>query len=328
MLFKSKDFCIHFCDSMKIGFYVFLTLLLFGCTVNNRKPQTVTLENQYLKVKIKSTGAEMISIQSLKDGLEYLWQGDSITWSDHAILQFPIIGNLKNNSYQFKEKNYKMMSHGFARISQFDILESTKDKVVFQLKSNDSTKVLYPFEFTFLVTYQLVEKSIKVSFNIHNNDNQEMYFSLGYHPGFNCPLTANEIMNDYYLQFSDIESSDRLIMKDNIIDSIQESYLVNANTIQLTKDLFQNDAIILKNINSTKLSLKSKQNNKSVTLAFGKVPYLGIWSPKKLGNFICLEPWFGIPDIQKATGKLEEKEGVMQLNQKKSFEWDCTININ
>jgi galactose mutarotase-like enzyme len=328
MLFKPKDFSVRFYDSMKIGFYVFFLFLIFGCNMSDNKPRTVTLENQYLKVKVKSTGAEMISIKSIKDDLEYLWQGDSITWSDHAILQFPIIGNLKNNNYQYKGVNYEMMSHGFARISQFDIVELAKDKVVFQLRSNEATKVRYPFEFTFLVTYQLVEKSVKVSFKVHNNDNKEMYFSIGYHPGFNCPLTADESMNDYYLQFSDKESSDRLLMKDNIIDSIQKGYLVNADTIPLTKDLFQNDAIILKNISSTKLSLKSKKNNKSVTLAFGKVPYLGIWSPKKLGNFICLEPWFGIPDVQKTSGKLEEKEGVMQLNQQKSFEWDCTININ
>lgn len=325
-LFQPKYFRLRFYGS--IAFYVLLPLLLVGCASNDNTLRTVTLQNQYLKVEAKSIGAELISIQSLQDEIEYLWQGDSITWSDHAIVQFPIIGNLKNDSYQFKGVNYKMMSHGFARISEFNILERTEDKVVFQLISNASTKIYYPFEFTFLVTYQLVEKSIKVSFAVLNNDKQEMYFSLGYHPGFNCPLTADESMKDYYLEFSDTESSDRLLMKDNLIDSIQEDYLASTRTIQLTKDLFENDAIILKNISSTNVSLKSKRNNKSVTLAFGKVPYLGIWSPKQLGNFVCIEPWFGIPDTQKASGNFEEKEGVMQLSQNMSFEWDCTITIN
>lgn len=303
-------------------------LLLFGCTTNDNIPATVTLENQYLKVKVKSIGAEIISIQSIEDDVEYIWQGDSITWKDHAIVQFPIIGNLKNNSYQFNGVSYEMMSHGFARISEFAILERSEDHVVFQLKSNASTKVYYPFEFTFLVTYQLIEKSIKVSFSVLNDDKQEMYFSLGYHPGFNCPLTKDESMNDYYLQFSDKESSDRLLMNSDLIDSIQENYLVNTSTIPLTKNLFENDAIILRNVSSTSVSLKNTRNNKSATLTFGKVPYLGIWSPKQFGNFVCIEPWFGIPDTQKTSGDFENKEGIIQLKPNLSFAWDCTININ
>jgi galactose mutarotase-like enzyme len=328
MSFQLKDFWVRFYGLMSIGFYVFFPLLLFGCTPNDTIPETVTLENQYLKVKLKSIGAEIISIQSIQDDVEYIWQGDSITWKDHAIIQFPIIGSLKNDSYQFNGVNYEMMSHGFARISEFAILERSEDKVVLQLKSNASTKVYYPFEFTFFVTYQLIEKSIKVSFSVLNNDKQEMYFSLGYHPGFNCPLTKDESMNDYYLQFSHKEFSDRLLMKDNMIDSIQEGYLESRSTIQLTKDLFQNDAIILKNISSTNVSLKNKLNNRSITLAFGKVPYLGIWSSKQLGNFVCIEPWFGIPDTQKTSGNFSEKEGIMQLSQNTSFKWDCTIKIN
>jgi galactose mutarotase-like enzyme len=327
-IFQPKGFSARFYCSVSIAIYVFSPLLLVGCTLNHNTPQIVTLQNQYLKVKAKSTGAELVSIQSLEDEVEYLWQGDSITWSDHAIVQFPIVGNLKNGSYEFKEANYEMMSHGFARITQFEILERSQDKVVFQLKSNASTMVYYPFEFTFLVTYQLAGKSVIVSFNVHNNDKQEMYFSLGYHPGFNWPLTENERMNDYFLQFSNKESSDRLLMKDNVIDSVQEDYLASTSMIPLTKDSFKNDAIILRSISSTSVSLKNKQNNKSVTLAFGKVPYLGIWSPKQLGNFVCIEPWFGIPDTKNASGNFEEKEGMMQLNQNASFNWDCTIYIN
>lgn len=328
MLFQLSVFGNCFCGFMNIKFYVFMLLVFFGCTSNDNIPRTVTLENKYLKVKMKSMGAEMISIQSTQDEVEYLWQGDSITWKDHAIVQFPIIGNLKNDSYQFNEENYIMMPHGFARISEFTILERSKDKVVFQLKSNAATKIYYPFEFTFLVTYQLIENSIKVSFSVQNDDKQKMYFSLGYHPGFNCPLIKDESMNDYYLNFSNEESSDRLLMEENLIDTIQEGYLENKSTIQLTKDLFQNDAIILRNINSTNISLKNKRNNKSITLEFGKVPYLGIWSPKQLGNFVCIEPWFGIPDTKKASGDFKEKEGMMQLNHNTSFKWDCTININ
>lgn len=37
----------------------------------------ITLENEFLVVKAKFEGAELISIVSKKDNMEYLWQGDT-----------------------------------------------------------------------------------------------------------------------------------------------------------------------------------------------------------------------------------------------------------
>jgi len=311
----------------RIILILLIALCIVSCTSNHKEVRTVTLKNDYLEVIANKKGAELISIKLLEDNTQYLWQGDSITWSDHAIVQFPIIGNLKNGEYYYNDLIYKMMSHGFARTSNFKITEQSKDKVVFQLKSNTTTKELYPFDFTFKITYRLEKKTIKIIFDILNEDEKEMYFSLGYHPGFNCPLKVGENMEDYYLEFSEIEEVNRLIMKDNLIDSIQKNYLLD-NKIQLHKTLFQEDAIILKDIKSASVSLKNKLNDKSVTVSFGDVPYLGLWSPKKFGDFVCIEPWYGIPDIKNTTGDISQKKGIITLPQKDSYKWECEITIN
>lgn len=307
---------------------VVLTIFFISCTSKKESNQLVTLKNQYLKVVAKKNGAELISIKLLEDDTEYLWQGDSITWSDHAIVQFPIIGNLKQDKYLHNNELYNMMSHGFARISDFEIVEKSADKVVFQLQSNVKTKALYPFEFVFQVTYRLEKKSIKILFDVINTDENEMYFSLGYHPGFNCPLKVGEKMEDYYLEFSDNESADRLLLKDNLIDTLQANYLKNLSVIPLSKSIFKEDAIILKDISSTSLTLKNNLNNKSVKVSFGNVPYLGIWSPKEYGDFVCIEPWLGIADSKNGNGILKDKEGVIKLSKQKRFRWECSISIN
>ncbi len=313
---------------MKNLFPIVLLVMFFGCKKNVKGEQTVILENAYLKVKAKKIGAELISIQSLKNQIEYLWQGDSITWADHAILQFPFIGNLKNDQYEFNGKQYEMMSHGFARISDFEVVDKSSNKVVFQLKSNRDTHKRYPFDFVFRLSYELKENVIRVIFNVENTGDSEMYFSLGYHPGFNCPIKIGEKMEDYYLEFSQEESVDRLLMKDNLIESLQSDYLSGVSKIPLSKAIFQEDAIILKDISSTSLSLKNVLNDKSVTVTFGDVPYLGIWSPKKYGDFVCIEPWFGIADFSDSNSILQDKEGIMQLSQQKEYHWECNITIN
>lgn len=310
-----------------IGLFV-LAIVFTTCNSNKTENQLIILRNEYIKVVAKKNGAELISVKLLEDNTEYLWQGDSITWSDHAIVQFPIVGNLKQQTYLHNSESYQMMSHGFARVSDFEIIEKSANKVVFQLQSNVKTKALYPFDFLFKITYRLKGKSIEILFEVINTGDDEMLFSLGYHPGFNWPLNKGEKREDYFLEFSHNESSDRLLLKDNLIDTLQLNYFSNLRKLPLSKSIFKEDALILKDLSSTSISLKNKRNTKSVKVNFGKVPYLGIWSPLKNGDFVCIEPWHGIADSKRSTGILEDKEGIIKLPIKKNYKWQCSITIN
>lgn len=313
---------------MKKIFLGLILLILLGCSDGLGGIETVILQNDYLRVVAKQKGAELTSIKLLEDGTEYLWQGDSITWGDHAIVQFPIIGNLKNGTYTYHGQTYEMMSHGFARLSAFQIVELSKESVLFELRSNKSTMEMYPFDFALQVGYHLQGKSINVSFEVLNKGEKDIFFSLGYHPGFNCPFIPDERMSDYYLEFPKEESANRLVMRDNLIDSIQDHYLTNTHILKLGKQIFQEDAIILKEVRSTSIALKNTQNSKSVIVDFGHTPYLGIWSPKKHGDFVCIEPWLGIPDKTHASGHLHQKDGMILLPDKESFNWSCKLTIN
>ena len=83
-------------------------------------------------------GAQMMHLQST-DGVEYLWQGDPAFWPDRAPTLFPFIGRLTNNSYRYFGKTYAMGIHGFAAASEFEVVESGKDRLVLELKSAKET---------------------------------------------------------------------------------------------------------------------------------------------------------------------------------------------
>ena len=308
--------------------FVFAGLIGVVSAVAQTTPAVVTLENEALQVKIKRKGAEMISVLSLEDQVEYLWQGDEITWADHAIIQFPIIGNLKDGRYRFEGEQFEMMSHGFARISDFEVVEKTEERVVFELLSNDISRKIYPFDFSLQVQYELVGKTVNVTFRVRNEGNRQMPFTLGYHPGFNCPLQAGENMEDYMLRFEKKESADRLVMRDNLIAGASKNYLAKDRVIRLNKSLFQDDAIILQGLKSSSVTLQNAAGDRSVNVDFGRVPYLGIWSPGKFGDFVCIEPWFGIPDAATTDGDFLKKAGMKQLAPKAAFTWTCRITIN
>ena len=256
-----------------------------------------TIHNRYIQVAAKSIGAELTSIKLKLDNSEYLWQGDDLTWGDHAILQFPIIGNLKDSSYRLNGQMFKMMSHGFARVSNFQKVRQGVDFVEYMLVSNVEPRKMFPYDFLFYVKYKLKNQTLLVAFTVKNTGNEEMFFTLGYHPGFNCPMNpTNDDFNNHYLEFGKQETLTRTYLENNLLSDCRKDIVMQNKCLKLDKKLFKDDAFVIEKIISRSVSLKSNKNEKSVTLKMGVAPHLGIWSPAVGGNFVCIELWFGLAD--------------------------------
>ena len=65
-----------------------------------------TLKNDRMTVTVNSRGAELWSL--VRDGNEYLWQGDERYWSDRAPVLFPICGRLYDGKYRYAGKEYTL----------------------------------------------------------------------------------------------------------------------------------------------------------------------------------------------------------------------------
>ena len=101
----------------------------------------------------------------------------------------------------------------------------------------------------------------------------------------------------------------------------------NKKIIPINSHTFDNDALIMKNITSDKISLKNKQNGKKIlTLDFTGFPYLAIWS-KPNAPFICIEPWFSTADTVKSTGVFTQKPDIISLKPQDSFECKYTVEF-
>jgi len=94
----------------------------------------------------------------------------------------------------------------------------------------------------------------------------------------------------------------------------------------LKKELFANDAIVLKGLESRSLSIRSLKTPHGLKVDFDDFPFLGIWETKG-GDFLCIEPWCGIADSVEASGKLEEKEGINVLAPSERFEATYSITV-
>ena len=97
--------------------------------------------------------------------------------------------------------------------------------------------------------------------------------------------------------------------------------------INLNENSFKNDAIIMKGITSKKVSLKNKEQNKTIlTMDFTDFPYLAIWS-KPNAPFICIEPWYSTADNVKSSGVFTQKQDLIVLKPKQTFECKYTVEF-
>ena len=302
-----------------------------------------TLKNQSLTVKINPKGAELISLFNGENQTEYMWSADANFWGKSSPVLFPIVGALKDNLYNFEGKTYHLPRHGFAREREFLVENSKNESVTFLLTNDEETLKIYPFAFEFRLKYELQDNCLSVTYSVKNMDDKTMYFSVGGHPAFAVPLSADTDYEDYYLEFNKTENFQRWgLVEGGLIANNPTDFLLNTNRLALTKDLFYEDAIVFKNLQSDEVILKSDKTNSPSTQSddsqtdskkphlkfnFKGFPYLGIWAAKD-ANFVCIEPWCGIADSENHNQELTEKEGIIALSVDDIFErtWSVTTD--
>ncbi|RAJ23087.1 galactose mutarotase-like enzyme [Pedobacter cryoconitis] len=273
----------------------------------------ILLENENIKVTISAKGAELQSIKSKKDNLEYLWKGDPAFWGKFSPVLFPIVGALKNNTYCIGEQSYQLPRHGFARDLTFEAQQINEEEALFTLSHNAETLKVYPFEFKFSLRYSLSGAAVSCTYEVNNPGIKDLLFSVGAHPAFAVPLTADTLYEDYYLGFSQDESLNIHQIEDNLIGDQVAILQLSDRKLHLQHELFYNDALVIKDLNSKSIQLKNTKNQHGLNFRFIDFPFFGIWSAKD-ADFVCLEPWCGIADGIHHNQQLSDKEGIQTLS--------------
>lgn len=276
-------------------------------------------ENESFIVGVKEMGAELTSLKSKKTGIEYIWDGNVDVWYGQSPILFPIIGRLLDDKYRYDGKEYTMAKHGIVRKKLFRLESKTADTLVFCQSSDEDSLKSYPFEFDLFVEFKLTENGLSVTHTVVNKDNKVMYYSFGAHPAFNCEIGD-------YLEFAENEEllTERI---DHESILIEEKFPVDMDgkKIIITKDIFNDDALILSEYKSKAVTLKSDKHNKTIKFNFDS-PLLGIWA-KPGASYVCIEPWWGVNDNYDKKPDISEKRAIMSLESEKSksFNWNIEI---
>ncbi len=250
----------------------------------------ITIKNDFAQVICQTHGAELLSYQTA-DGKEYMWQKDPAYWAKCSPVLFPYVGAVPE-TVTIHGKDYAIPRHGFVKDAEFEIARQTKDCVTLITKADGHTRSIYPYEFSFTVTFRLNGQALEVIYGVENHSDEEMPFLIGGHPAFFCPMEKGEQFCEYLLHFEDEDKED----------------------VPLNYPMFDKDAIFFEDFRQHTVSLIHRDTKKGIRFEFPDYLSAAFWTPiKKDAPFLCIEPWCAGTLEQVSSTNILEKKYVQYL---------------
>lgn len=287
------------------------------------------IENDKLSVRVAEVGAQLKSLYSKVTDMEYLWQPGAETWSHSSMLLFPNPGRIARGRTVIGGRTYPANMHGFANDMPFALVEQSGDRLVLELKDNEETRRYYPYAFRLQVEFVLSGDTLIQNFRVINDDDKTVYYCIGAHPGFYCPLVLGETAADYSLTFDrpqllkqhELEENTRLLTGNSTV------YLNGEARIPLDEHFFDNGPKLFGGMNADTLTLRSAASGRFVELGIAGFADLCLWGVATRMSLIAIEPWIGTSDRADTDHVWEHKPGIQCVEQGKAKVHTLTFRV-
>lgn len=289
-----------------------------------------TIKDTLTTASIDSSGAQLISLKDTK-GKEYIWQRDPSAWANCSPLLFPIVGNCRNNKTVIEGREYEIMKHGFCKETDFTVTEQSETSVTFQIQDSEKTRNVYPYAFRLSLTYSLEDGALSMDYKVENTDQKTIYYCIGAHPGFICPMEEGAEFTDYTLEFEKEETADSMVYDLKNLQFNPENLvrrLDHSRTLPLNYELFKDDAVYFYKLKSRKVSLIHASTRRGIEVSYPDFETVAFWTPYETkAPFLCIEPWNGSGVYATEDDEYTHKHDIQKLPVHTSKSYHLGIKI-
>ena len=85
-----------------------------------------------------------------------------------------------------------MPKHGFCKEIPFQVKNYMEHTASFTITDTPATKTMYPYQFRLTLTYTVIDSALLIDYTVENKNQEKMFYCIGAHPGFYCPLYQGE----------------------------------------------------------------------------------------------------------------------------------------
>lgn len=268
------------------------------------------LENGFLRVEVAEKGAELQSVRTGPDGVEWLWNGDAAWWQGRSPLLFPVIGQSPHGEVTIGGTSYPMAAHGFARNSMFRVVDADASQIGLELLPDETTLASFPFRFRLGVAYRIDADRLCCRVSVENNGTGDMPFQFGFHPGFRWPLPGG---GGEVHHVSLANGGSPQMLRPDAVGLIDEKLLASPfekGRLAVTPADFEAGAMVFPEGAGAQITFAGGTSR--VEMSTSNLPAFALWQ-KPGAPFLCLEPWCGMAPFPSQGAALEARNGSVML---------------
>lgn len=278
----------------------------------------VTIENDLFGVTVDLNGGALHSITDRRDGSELMWDG-SCGWKKRDLVLFPFCCRRVDGTYTIDGKEFEIDIHGFAKNGRFAALEKTADSVTLALYSNTETLKIYPYDFVLYVKYKLSGDTLSIRYEVVNPSESPLYYSVGGHLG--VMLDGADTKGNFVRFAKPLKRA--YTLDGAFIDGAKD---VCVTEFEASKEFFlKEDTLMLETDGGVDFTVE-RANGKKLGFSVSS-PVIAFWTHPAGGNFVCVEPWWGLPDTLPKQSEIDRKPFVIKLDGKKRRECGYDIKL-
>lgn len=225
------------------------------------------------------------------EDINYFWRPADLEKLGTAVC-FPLMGFLPDNKYVLDGKEYTMAIHGFAQDREFTVFERSEQHICYELVDDAEIYQQYPWYFRFFITYSVDGDTLKTEYRVENRDEKELYFSVGGHPRYSCPIVPGDSFEDYFIEFEKPESVNNIFKSYGPVSEIEKCFSHDGKRISLDYQMFTKGCFCFYPYNSSEIRLISKKNKHGIIIHLGGASHLQFWTEPG-SPFLAIEPIFG-----------------------------------
>lgn len=271
------------------------------------------ISNNQLEVSINSCGACLTSLYDKKAQRELLYQIDPSVWTSQDIVIFPVIDQ---PTFKVNGKDFKCdIKHGVLREKECSLFEKEDDRIVLKFTSDKETLRQFPYNFEFYVSYTLSGAKLSVSYKVINRENIPMPCYVGGHPGLYAKDGKATIVFEKEEQPRIWNLDDGEVVSSTLFEKFRELN-ISKETLNIYK------TYIFSGLKSSFLTMKTADVDYKFTFSS---PVLGLWSKPHAGEYLCVEPWWGMAMQKGESREFRDKEFVNIVEDGKEFNYSIEI---
>jgi galactose mutarotase-like enzyme len=174
----------------------------------------------------------------------------------------------------------------------YTVSEKTGDSILYEITDDAATYASYPYRFRLRVAYSLCGATLRTEYRVLNRGEGDMYFSVGGHPRYACPLGDTGGFEDHYVEFEAPLGPDSVVKHNAPFREIEACWNPDNTGFRLTAGAFREGCFCLHPVPSGSVTLRSHASPRSLRMSTEGLTHLQFWTPLSDPCF-CMEPWFG-----------------------------------